>query len=103
MRDTWELVVEDLLFNASVKRFKRSINTQQLLKVEVGDDDIKEVFGGMTRCSMFTHEGGAEDPPPLPSPDDLDQDLTALTETVERMKSRSDDVERRRKEKGIFA
>jgi ABC-type Na+ transport system ATPase subunit NatA len=103
MRDTWELAVEDLLFNASVKRFKRSINTQQLIRVEVTDEDIKEIFGGMTRCSMFTHEGGAEDPPPLPNPDDLDKDLGALTDAVERLKRRLDAVEKRRKEKGIFA
>ncbi|MFZ6638536.1 AAA family ATPase [Undibacterium sp. TC4M20W] len=103
MRDTWELAVEDLLFNGSVKRFKRSINTQQLLKVEVNDCDIKEISEGMTRCSMFTHEGGAEDPPPLPTPDDLDIDLNVLAATVSRLKNRLDEVEKRRKENGISA
>lgn len=88
MRETWELVVEDLLFNSSVKRFRHSIQTQQLASVLVDDDDVKEIYLGMTRFSSFTHEGGAEDPPTLPDPDDLDADLVTLTTSVARLKGR---------------
>lgn len=103
MRDTWELVVEDLLFNSSVKRFRRSIQTQQLASVLVDDDDVKEVYLGMTRCSSFTHEGGAEDPPALPDPDGLDADLATLTTSVARLKGRLEVVKKRRKENGLLA
>lgn len=103
MRDTWELVIEDLLFNAAVKRFRRSIETQRLDAVLVDDQDIREVWAGMTRCSCFTHEGSVEAPPTLPAPDEFEADLDALATTVSRLKARLSEVGKRRKKEGLLA
>jgi len=101
MRDTWELVVEDLLFNQAVKRFRRSVETQRLSSVLVEDTDVQEVSLGMSRCSQFTHEGGAEAPPPLPAPDDFIADIEMLGTTIDRLMSRLKDVAARRKKQGM--
>ncbi|SIO72350.1 AAA domain-containing protein [Burkholderia sp. GAS332] len=100
MRDTWELVVEDLLFNEAVKRFRRSVETQRLNSVLVADEDVQAVSQGMSRCSYFTHEGGAEAPPPLPEPDDFIADIEVLGETVDRLAARLKEVGDRRKKRG---
>ncbi|WP_323143585.1 AAA family ATPase [Massilia phyllosphaerae] len=102
MRDTWELVVEDLLFNEAVKRFRRSVETQRLASVHVSDDEVQAVSRGMTRCSYFTHEGGAEAPPPLPQPDEFEADLQMLESTVTRLKAQQGEVEKRRKKEGLL-
>lgn len=103
MRDTWELVVEDLLFNQSVKRFRRSVETQRLSSVLVDDTDVYAISQGMTRCSCFTHEGGAEAPPPLPTPDEFSVDIEILGNTVDRIKARLKAVDERRKKEGLPA
>lgn len=103
MRDTWELLVEDLLFNGAVKRFRRSVETQRLNAVLVEDADVYSVSEGMTRCSYFTHEGGAEAPPPLPSPDEFLADIEALGTTVASLLIRIKEVELRRKKEGVPA
>ncbi|UUZ78673.1 hypothetical protein LP414_09535 [Polaromonas sp. P1(28)-13] len=103
MRDTWELLVEDLLFAGTVKRFRRSVNTLKLRAVMVEDEDIKPVFEGMTRCSNFTHEGGAEAPPPLPLPDEFIADIEALGAAVSAISAKSKAVEQRRKDAGMSA
>ena len=78
LRDTWELLVEDHLFNGAVKRFQRPISTLRLRSVMVEDDHAKAVFDGMTRASNFTHEGGTEAPPALPEPAEFLEDVTDL-------------------------
>lgn len=103
MRDTWELVVEDLLFNEAVKRFRRSVETHRLSSVLVEDGDVHAVSEGMSRCSHFTHEGGAEAPPPLPNPDEFIADIEALGTTVDRLTTRLKDVAERRKKEGLPA
>ena len=101
MRDTWELLVEDLLFNGVVKRFRRSVETRRLRAVEVDDADVKAVSDGMTRCSYFTHEGGAEAPPPLPAPAAFLVDIEHLGTTVATLMTRIKAVEQRRKNERI--
>ncbi|QIN60316.1 AAA domain protein [Caballeronia sp. SBC1] len=103
MRDTWELVVEDLLFNEAVKRFRRSVETQRLNSVLVADEDVQAVSQGMSRCSSFTHEGGAEAPPPLPEPDDFVADIETLGKTVDRLAARLKEVGDRRRKEGLNA
>jgi energy-coupling factor transporter ATP-binding protein EcfA2 len=103
MRDTWELLVEDLLFAGAVKRFRRSVNTLKLRAVMVEDEDIKPVYEGMTRCSNFTHEGGAEAPPALPTPDEFIADIEALGAAVSAITTKTKAVDQRRKEAGMSA
>lgn len=100
-RDTWELLVEDLLFAGTVKRFRRSVDTKKLRYVVVEDHDVKAVYEGMTRCSNYVHDGGAEAPIALPSPDEFMADVEKLGAAVGIIKARKDDVEKRRKENGI--
>ncbi|CAN0622794.1 AAA domain-containing protein [Burkholderia multivorans] len=101
MRDTWELLIEDLLFAGTVKRFRRSVETRKLRYVVVEDTDVKAVYEGMTRCSNFTHEGGAEAPPTLPQPDEFLADVESLATAVTTIKAREKSVEQRRAAAGI--
>lgn len=103
MRDTWELLVEDLLFAGTVKRFRRSVETRKLRYVVVEDADVKAVYEGMTRCSNFTHEGGAEAPPVLPQPDEFIADVESLGAAVGAIKAREKAIEQRRVAAGIPA
>jgi energy-coupling factor transporter ATP-binding protein EcfA2 len=101
MRDTWELLVEDQLFGGAVKRFRRAVNTLNLRRVSIEDEDVKSVYDGMTRCSYFTHEGGAEAPPALPTPDELIADIETLGNAVVAVKAKGDAAERRRTASGM--
>lgn len=103
MRDSWELLIEDLLFAGTVKRFRRSVDTRRLRYVAVEDADVKAVYEGMTRCSNFTHEGGAEAPPALPQPDEFIADVESLGVAVAAIKAREKTVEQRRAAAGITA
>ncbi|WP_431273661.1 AAA family ATPase [Variovorax ureilyticus] len=78
LRDSWELLVEENLFAGTVKRFRRPIQTQRLRSVRVEDQHVKAIYDGMTRTSMYTHEGGVEAPPTLPTIPEFLQDIEAL-------------------------
>lgn len=67
----------------------------------VEDHDVKAVYEGMTRCSNFVHEGGAEAPVALPLPDEFLADIEKLGAAVGVIKARKEDVERRRMESGV--
>jgi len=101
MRDTWELLIEEHLFAGTVKRFRRSIETSRLRYVSVDDAEASAVFNGMTRCSNFTHEGGAEAPPALPEPDEFLADIETLAATLKMIDENKKLTERRREEAGL--
>jgi hypothetical protein len=69
MRETWERVVEDVLFNRVVQRFRPEIMTQRL--EEVSFDPARNyptIFEGMKCCSHYSGHDLAEDlPPELPT------------------------------------
>lgn len=101
MRDTWELLIEEHLFAGTVKRFRRSIETSKLRYVSVDDAEATAVFNGMTRCSNFTHEGGAEAPPPLPEPDEFLADVEALAAALKMIDDNKKATEKRRVDAGL--
>jgi hypothetical protein len=101
LRETWERAIEDSLFNDAVLRFRKGIETQRLVCVEVEDCDFVAINKGMKRSSelMRGHDeaGGAMNPPP--SPEDFERDLRDLTDFAERVAERKKKVESRRKGK----
>lgn len=101
MRDTWELLIEEHLFAGTVKRFRRSIETSKLRYVSVDDTEAGAVYNGMTRCSNFTHEGGAEAPPALPQPDEFLADVEELAAALKLIDDNKKATEKRRIEAGL--
>ena len=80
MRSTWERVVEDILFNNVVQRFRLEVLTQSL-KAACFDPaaDYPIIFEGMKRCSHYSgHEPASDLPPELPQPDEVERDIEDL-------------------------
>src|SRR5262249_46357429 len=79
MRETWERVVEEVLFADVIERFRPEVKTLQLRAACVAEEDRKRVFAGMKRCSTFSgHDRGSGAPPDLPRFDDIEADLNVL-------------------------
>ena len=80
MRTTWERIVEEILFNKTVQRFRPEIMTQSL-KAACFDteNDYPVIFQGMKRTSHYSGHDLAEDlPPELPASEDIDRDFDEL-------------------------
>ena len=80
MRDTWERIVEDILFNRVVQRFRPEIMTQRLKEACIDPEkDYPVIFEGMKRCSHYSGHDLAEDlPPELPEPELIRRDAEEL-------------------------
>lgn len=101
LRDSWELLVEENLFAGTVKRFRRPIHTQKLRSVRVENGHVKAIYDGMTRTSMYTHEGGVEAPPTLPTPREFLQDVEALEATLKSIEETQSKAKEEREKLGI--
>jgi ABC-type transport system involved in cytochrome c biogenesis ATPase subunit len=82
LRDTWERVIEEILLNKAVQRFRPEIMTQRLEEACIDPaNDYPLVFEGMKRCSHFSGHDLAEGlPHELPECDEVAQDIAALKE-----------------------
>lgn len=80
MRTTWERIVEEILFNKTIQRFRPEIMTQSLKAACFDTEkDYPVIFEGMKRTSHYSGHDLAEDlPPELPASDDIDRDLAEL-------------------------
>ena len=93
MRETWERVVEEILLNNVVQRFRPEIMTQRLEQAYVDpNSDYPAIFEGMKRCSHYSgHDPAPDLPPRLPDPEEIEQDITDLTDfantAINRLKS----------------
>ncbi len=91
MRATIERVVQDLVLNATVQRFRDYVEIKRLEKV-VGlqQSEVDEVFRLYQRCNdvVDAHDpSSAKDEPP-PTPDELKQDIKDLKKLIETIRSR---------------
>ena len=101
--ESWEQLVEDVLLQSTVRRYRVSVETTRLKSVSVDDTDASAVYNGMTRCSKFTHEGGAEAPPALPEPAEFAADVEELAAYAKMVEDRAKATEARRKLAGLGA
>lgn len=82
LRDTWERVVEEILLNKAVQRFRPEIMTQRLEEACIDPvNDYPLIFEGMKRCSHFSGHDPAEGlPDELPESGEITTDIDALKE-----------------------
>ena len=79
LRMAWERGIEEIVFNGVVLRFRKGIETNRLGKVAIEAEDVSAINAGMGKCSNYTgHDGAMEANLPIPSLDDMAEDIAAL-------------------------
>ena len=94
MRETWERLVEELLFVKVVERFGRNVKTQSLhdivYKGGITEADYEAINEGMTKCStfMFGHSEAIDINEGVPDFVELEEDLNKLKTYFTALKKR---------------
>ena len=88
LRDTWERAIEEILLNGSVMRFKKSIETNRLMRVSIESQDLQEIDKGMTKSSNFTHDRPLMAGVAIPTPSELLKDVQDLDDFRRRIEER---------------
>lgn len=90
MRETWERIVEEILFNGTIQRFRPEVMTQSLKHACYDPaDDYPAIFEGMKRCSHHSgHDRAADLPLELPDKAEIDSDLQALIDFHKKVSER---------------
>jgi hypothetical protein len=98
LRSAWERAVEESLLQGVVERFRRNIAPQKLRSVEVNDDDWKTFDCEYSKCCTRTeaHDTALSIGTTQLTPQDLEQDVTALDDFVDKCNDRKNEVEGRR-------
>ena len=102
LRETWERLVEEVLLSRVVERYGSDVKTQSLKRVVVNDEDYKTIFFAMKRVSERSgHDMAAAKNIPVPSIDDLKNEVAELNNYRDKLRKRSKVAEetRRRLEK----
>ncbi len=91
IRITLERLIENDLLADVIQRFRRSITTQGKLHklAKITASDCKYMDDLMTKYSRYEHSQPGEAPVPLPDPDELEVDLTALAKWRDEFEKRS--------------
>lgn len=99
MRETWERIVEEILFNGTINRFRPDVMTLSLKHAcYFPEEDYPAIYEGMKRCSHFSgHDRAAELPQEFPAKHAIDADLQALIEFYKKVSERKTILEKNHK------
>jgi energy-coupling factor transporter ATP-binding protein EcfA2 len=89
LRDTYERVVEEVIFRDIVRRGTDVIQTQLLRYVTLSDALAVRFHEGMTRANTHSHDNPAADTVAVPTPDAFNADIAALEQLIEDLKAES--------------
>jgi energy-coupling factor transporter ATP-binding protein EcfA2 len=80
LRETWERVIEEVLLNDVVQRFRPSIETKRLGRVSIDGQDYVTIDKAMSKCSalMTGHDEAGAIASTSPTPDEIEADLKLL-------------------------
>ncbi len=96
LRDTYERVVEEIIFCDVVRRGSDRIETQKLRFVHVSDALAIKFHDGMTKANAHSHDNPASATVQIPTPTEFDADLAALESLVVEFKAEQQAVEAKR-------
>jgi AAA domain len=92
LRAAWERAVEDAL-SPVVKRLANKVDTKNLLKLTVlTKDDCVTMRLAFGRCSALLHSDADALNRPVPTPEQIDAEITTLSKWVDDLKLRQDAV-----------
>lgn len=96
MRETWERVIEEILFNDSIQRFRPEVMTLRLrLACFDRADDYPIIEEGMRKCSRYSgHDTASSLPPDLPTLDEINRDIKQLLNFIDMASKRRKDLDK---------
>lgn len=88
LRDTWEIAVEEIVGHV-IRRLSNKVNTSGLVKLTtITVADCETMRDGFERCSELLHSDPRDLNRPLPQPDDLVAEITALSTWADDLRRR---------------
>ena len=87
LRDTYERMVEEVIFHGIVQRGVDVIQTQMLRYVTLPDELAIRFHDGMTRANTHSHDNPASDTVPVPKPEEFIAHLAELEVLIEDFKT----------------
>ena len=99
LRETWERLIEEILFNKVITRFSQGIQTQMLNGVFVDDEDYKTIYFTMSDCSkyMIGHDKSLSLSDARPDIKGIEEDIERIEEFYKKTRKRKDDTVSKRK------
>lgn len=98
LRETWERLVEDVLFYKVVRRYQSEVKTERLKRVVVEDEDYKTIYWGMKQTSERSgHDMAAGKNKPLPTIRELNDAIMKLDTYRIKLENRGKKTEKNRK------
>lgn len=97
-RETWEAIIEEIVFNNAIKRFGAEVKTLRLQEVEITDDDYKTIDIYMSKASewMRGHDKSKALSNDRPSPKEILDDIAKTREFIKSFKKRRESIKSRR-------
>lgn len=90
LRDSWEIAVEQAV-SSVIRRLSNKVDTKNLVKLTViTAADCEAMRDGYGRCSEMLHSEAADRNRPLPRPEAIEQEITALEQWASNLKARQD-------------
>ena len=93
LRDTYERVVEEVIFRDIVRRGTDVIQTQLLRYVTLSDELAVRFYEGMTRSNTHSHDNPAADTVQVPTANEFKDDVAFLEKLVQDLKAEGDAAE----------
>ena len=90
LRDAWERAVENVV-SPVIRRLSHKVNTNGLIQLTVlTENDCRVMREAYTRCSQLLHSQPGELNPPLPSPMDIETEITTLETWITDIRARQE-------------
>jgi len=100
LRESWERLIEEGVFNETVVRFNPAVRTLRLDEVDVSDEVADKIFWGMTKISSWTaHDPAKANGQVMPTPDELKAHIVDIRECEAKIKTSRKEALARRKKK----
>jgi hypothetical protein len=100
LRETWERLVEEVVFGGVVERYNPGVKTQSLAGVYLDDQDYLTIYANMAHVSELSgHDMAAARQIALPDKPGLKKDLAALNDYRSFLVNRRKETDARRRQK----
>lgn len=98
LRESWEALIEEILFNETIYRHSPEVQTQRLREVEVTTEDYKTIDFNMKKCSkwMIGHDTSEALDINRPSPEEIMDHLKNIEDFRENLIKRKKELKKER-------